>query len=121
LNGIEKEVIKEKGVFIARFADDIVVVSPITEKLEKTKEVISKFLKPRGLSSNEEKIVITTIEKGFNYLGVNIREYKYNPMRYTFTDETLKGMRKPGKKGVVITKPAKKSIQNFKVKISEIF
>lgn len=40
------------------------------------KPVIGSFLKERGLSLSEEKTSITHIDKGFDFLGFNIRKYK---------------------------------------------
>ena len=98
-----------KGSYPIRFADDIAVFSDTQDKLEKTKEHIEVFLKPRGLTLNEEKTSITSIEDGIDFLGYNIREYP------NATKVGLKG--KPTKKGILLVKPGKKAITNFKDKI----
>lgn len=61
LNGIEEEIMQVKGVFPVRFADDITVYSDTFDKLEKVKEIITEFLKPRGLILNEGKTVMCDI------------------------------------------------------------
>jgi RNA-directed DNA polymerase len=38
--------------------------------------VITKFLQERGLELSKEKTKITHIEKGFDFLGFNLRKYK---------------------------------------------
>jgi hypothetical protein len=62
-------------VFPVRFADDIQVSADGPEQLEKVKEIITKFLKPRGLVLNEGKTIMKPIELGFEFLGFQIREY----------------------------------------------
>lgn len=102
-----------KGVFPVRFADDITILSDKMEKLEKVKEIITEFLKPRGLKLNERKTKTCDIKEGFDFLGYNIREYP---------DVTRIGkLRQPAKEGIVLVKPATKSIKRFKSKIKEIF
>jgi RNA-directed DNA polymerase len=113
LNGIEEDIMQIKGTFPVRFADDITVYSDKIEKLEKVKEIIINFLKPRGLKLNEGKTKIADIKEGIDFLGYNIREYP---------DITRVGRKgKPNKQGILLIKPAKKSIKSFKEKIREIF
>lgn len=76
------------------------------------KDVITEFLKPRGLELNEDKTEIKHIREGCDFLGVNIREYP-NVTR-------ANNPRKPFKEGIVLTKPAVKSIQNFRQKVKDI-
>ena len=79
--------------------------------MEQTKEVIANFLKPRGLELNEEKTEIVPIEQGVNILGYNIREYP--------DISRTKNPRKSFKRGIVLSKPTKVSIENFKSKIKQ--
>merc|ERR1712224_274376 len=51
MNGIEKAIMaKDKTVFPIRFADDIMLFGNTKEAVEKMKEVIIDFLKPRGMA-----------------------------------------------------------------------
>ena len=60
-----------------RYADDFVVTCCNSEYLElEIKPLISKFLADRGLELSEEKTKITNIQKGFDFLGFNVRKYK---------------------------------------------
>jgi RNA-directed DNA polymerase len=112
LNGIDAEVKKIKYCTPVRFADDILVLARTNEQLLNALENIKKFIEPRGLSINDQKTVITTIETGFDYLGYNIREYK---------DDSRTGKKGFGlKQGIVICKPSKKSVARFKLDIREI-
>lgn len=111
MNGVEETIMKTPGTFPARYADDIVILSNDIEKLEKAKEDLINFLKPRGLMLNEVKTELVTIEEGFNFLGYNFKEYRYPP------GKTNKN--KPEKRGTILVKPAEKSIEAFKRKIKE--
>lgn len=113
MNGVEEIIMQEKGCFPVRFADDILVLSNSKEQLEKVKENLQEFLKPRGLTLNEGKTMLRTIEEGVNFLGYNIKEYP--------TPAKAGWKRMPTKKGQVLAKPAEKSIENFKNMIREVF
>ena len=113
MNGIELEIMKVKGSYPIRFADDIMVLSRTSEDLEKAKERIITFLKPRGLKLNEGKTEMTSIVEGTDFLGYNFKEY---------VDKSRTGRRgTPTKRGIVIAKPKLVAIENFKSKIREIF
>ncbi|HGI1933910.1 TPA: group II intron maturase-specific domain-containing protein, partial [Streptococcus agalactiae] len=89
LDGLEKA-IKEKyhrrtvnkktyfpKVNFVRYADDFIVTGESVELLENgVKPIIVKFLAERGLELSKEKTLITHINDGFDFLGVNIRMYK---------------------------------------------
>lgn len=117
MNGIETEILKmnensKMKAFPVIYADDIIVFGTTREEVEKAKEVIQIFLKPRGLEINEGKTKIVPIEVGTDMLGFNLREYE---------DITrTKNPKMKTKKGIVLTKPSKKSIENFRTKISEV-
>ena len=111
LDGLEKVIkskyhktkIKGKTYFpkvnFIRFADDFIVTGESPEQLEKgVKPIIKEFLKERGLELSEEKTLITHINDGFDFLGVNIRMY--------------------GNK--LLTKPSKKNYKNVVEKIRKI-
>lgn len=112
MNGVDEEIIKaDKRVFPIRYADDITVFANDLASLEKMKEVITHFLKPRGLRLNEEKTKVVDISEGINMLGYYIREYP---------DLTRVGKPgKPHKKGIVLMKPSKQAKLRFKANISE--
>ncbi|MCW8965144.1 MAG: group II intron reverse transcriptase/maturase, partial [Candidatus Pacearchaeota archaeon] len=81
-----------------RYADDFIVTGKSKEFLEsKVKPEIEDFLKVRGLELSEEKTIITHIDKGFDFLGFNIRKYNNK----------------------LIIKPSKESIKSVKREIKE--
>jgi hypothetical protein len=105
LEGVEKVVMKEEGVFVVRYADDITVLATTREQVLNAKTRMEVFLKERGLRFNEDKTEIREISEGFELLGYHVKDYP------NITKTKLKG--KPGKKGIVIVKPSKKSIAKF--------
>lgn len=73
MNGKQKHL----SVRLIRYADDFIVTGRTKELLEeKVKPLIEEFLAERGLRLSKEKTRITHIDKGFNFLGFNIRKYK---------------------------------------------
>lgn len=89
---VQKAVAKADKVHICVYADDFIITGRTKEVLEKkVKPIVESFLKERGLALSQEKTSITHIEKGFDFLGMNIRKYK----------------------GKLIIKPAKSSVKSF--------
>jgi|SRR3990170_8062409 len=102
LSGLEqavKSVTKPKDkVNVCVYADDFIITGVTAEVLEnKVKPAVETFLGERGLSLSQEKTTITHIDKGFDFLGMNIRKYN----------------------GKLIIKPAKSGIKRLLVDIRE--
>jgi len=114
MNGIEVAIMSaDKTVFPIRFADDVAVFGNKYDDVVKMKEVITDFLKPRGMALNVEKTEIAEISTGVDFLGFNIREYP---------DSTRIGKKgKPHKKGILLIKPSSKAINGFMAKVKEAF
>jgi RNA-directed DNA polymerase len=76
-----------------RYADDFVITGRTKELLEgEVKPIVEKFLQERGLELSPTKTVITQVEKGFDFLGQNVRRYP---------------------NGRLFTKPSKKNVKTF--------
>jgi RNA-directed DNA polymerase len=74
------------------YADDFVITGKSKELLEQQiKPQVAAFLKERGLKLSEEKIKITNIKDGFDFLGFNLRKYN----------------------GTLLIKPSRKSVKSF--------
>jgi len=85
-------------IHLIRYADDFVVTSSDKSILEtKVKPAIEAFLAERGLELSTEKTFITHINKGFDFLGQNVRKYN----------------------GKLLIKPSKKSIKTFLAKVQK--
>jgi RNA-directed DNA polymerase len=89
LNGLER-LLKEKFptkphsslggklpcVNLVRYADDFIITGRTKELLEgEIKPLVEQFLQERGLELSPAKTVITHVEKGFDFLGQNVRKY----------------------------------------------
>jgi RNA-directed DNA polymerase len=63
-------------VNLIRYADDFVITGRTKELLEgEIKPLVEQFLHERGLELSPAKTVITHVEKGFDFLGQNVRKY----------------------------------------------
>jgi RNA-directed DNA polymerase len=80
-------------VNLVRYADDFVITSKSKELLEgEIKPLVERFLQERGLELSPTKTVITHVEKGFDFLGQNVRRYP---------------------NGKLLIKPSKKNVKTF--------
>jgi len=85
LDGLEGELRKQlplrrRGgslkVNLVRYADDFIITGASRELLEnEVTPVVEAFLIGRGLELSPEKTLITHIDKGFDFLGQNVRKY----------------------------------------------
>jgi RNA-directed DNA polymerase len=76
-----------------RYADDFVVTSKSKDLLEgEVQPLVEQFLQQCGLKLSPTKTVITHVEKGFDFLGQNVRRY-------------------PNRK--LLIKPSKKNVKTF--------
>ena len=88
-------------MFICRYADDwCILINGAQEQAESVKEEVTVFLRETlKLELSEEKTLITPVEKGFDFLGFNVRKYR---------------------DGVVHIKPSRKAVQRLRDKVREI-
>jgi RNA-directed DNA polymerase len=103
---------REEGVFVVRYADDITIFASTRNQILEAKSRVELFLTERGLRLNEKKTEFREISEGFELLGFSIKEYPNS------TKTNLKG--KPGKKGIIIIKPAQTRIKRFVERIKEV-
>jgi RNA-directed DNA polymerase len=84
-------------IHVIRYADDFIITTRTREMLtEKVLPVLTEFLRERGLELSAEKTLITHIDKGFDFLGQNVRNYRVTPW------------------GKLLIKPSKTSIKRIK-------
>jgi len=75
---------KTASVNFIRYADDFVITSKSKEILEgEVKPLVEQFLQKRGLGLSPKKTVITHVEKGFDFLGQNVRRYRLRQVTLT--------------------------------------
>lgn len=85
------------GVHFVRYADDFVITCRSKEALEEEiRPLVREFLADRGLTLSEEKTKVTHISEGFDFLGQNVRKYRFG---------------KPNCK--LLIKPSKKNVNAF--------
>ena len=61
---------------VITYADDFVALCHSREQAEAVRGKLSTWLKPRGLSLNQEKTRIAHLDQGFDFLSFNIRRYR---------------------------------------------
>src|SRR6516225_2591673 len=84
---------KKPCVHLVRYADDFVITSKSKELLEgEIKPLVEQFLQERGLELSPTKTVITHVNRGFDFLGQNVRRYP---------------------NGKLLIKPSKKNVATF--------
>lgn len=100
LNGLEKYLGKE--LLTIRYVDDFIVVGKNLEELRSVAlPKIYFFLLERSLKLDLDKTRIFSIEEGFDFLGLNFREYPYI------------GRVKGTKKGIFLVKPSPTKMKTF--------
>lgn len=86
-------------VNLARYADDFVITGASKELLEtEALPLVRDFLAERGLRLSAEKTHITHVDRGFDFLGWNVRRYS----------------------GKILIKPSRKNVKAFLGKVREI-
>ena len=109
LDGLEAEIkaalagrsskLPNPKVNLVRYADDFVITGSTQELLaDQIKPLVEAFLRERGLELSPEKTCITHIDKGFDFLGQNVRKYH----------------------GTLLIKPSPKSQHNFLRKVRQL-
>ena len=61
---------------LIRYADDLLALCHSRQQAEQIKTQLTAWLHPRGLTFNEDKTRIVTLDEGFDFLGFNIRRYR---------------------------------------------
>ncbi len=58
-----------------RYVDDFVVMCHTKDQAEQVRHRLAGWLAPRELAFNEDKTHIVHVERGFDFLGFNVRRY----------------------------------------------
>ena len=78
------------------YADDMVALCHTRQQAERVKARMAGWLAPRGLSFNEAKTRIVTLEDGFDFLGFTVRRHS----------------------GKLITRPSKAAVKRVKHRLA---
>jgi len=97
---------------LARYADDFVVMCESEQDANVARAELDEWLKPRGLRLSNEKTRVVHVDKGFDFLGFNIRRYPV-----TSKATTKKKQYTPGHK--LLIKPSKESAKKFREKVKD--
>lgn len=73
--GTEGATVHRDSPVAVRYADDLVVFCRSSDEAQQVKTQLGEWLKPRGLSFNEDKTNVVCLSAGFDFLGFNIRRY----------------------------------------------
>jgi RNA-directed DNA polymerase len=74
-----------------RYADDFVITSRSKDLLEgEVQPLVEQFLQQRGLKLSPTKTVITHVDKGFDFLGQNVRCYPDGKLRIKPSKKNVK-------------------------------
>lgn len=73
---IENHYRAKTKVNLVRYADDFIITANSKQTAEELKNLVSEFLKIRGLELSEEKTTIAHIDDGFDFLGWTFRKFK---------------------------------------------
>jgi RNA-directed DNA polymerase len=65
---------------LIRYADDFVTLCHSRQQAIEVKARLAAWLAPRGLTFNEDKTHVVTLEDGFDFLGFNVRRYHGKPL-----------------------------------------
>ncbi|MDD1729073.1 MAG: group II intron reverse transcriptase/maturase [Methanospirillum sp.] len=88
----------KRKVNLTRYADDLIITADAYEIAVKIKDMLTNFLKARGLELSEEKTKITHIKEGFHFLGWTFRKLH----------------------GKLLVKPSKESIKRINDKVGAL-
>jgi RNA-directed DNA polymerase len=91
---------------IVRYADDLVVFCKTQEDAFRAVDILSCWMKTKGLALSKSKTKIVHLTEGFNFLGFYIRWYP---------DKNTKTGRK------VLIKPSKESLQDVRNSIRQVW
>ena len=60
---------------LIRYADDLLALCHSRQEALEVKARLADWLAPRGLSFNEDKTRVVSLDEGFDFLGFNVRRY----------------------------------------------
>ena len=92
--------VRATSPMLVRYADDFIVACHSQRQAEQVRARLAEWLAIRGLAFNEDKTSITHVDRGFDFLGFNIRRYP---------------------NGKLLIKPSTAAIQRIRTRLREVF
>lgn len=84
---------RQKQYGFIRYADDFIVTARTRQEIEEIVPILSQWLAQRGLELNPDKTQIVSIQTGFNFLGVTIRQFQGHCLPKPQKDKVLAFLR----------------------------
>ena len=79
---------------VVRYADDLVALCVSAEQAQQVKQRLASWLAPRGLAFNEDKTRVVSLDRGFDFLGFNVRRYRNGKLLIKPSKEAVRRIRK---------------------------
>ena len=79
---------------VVRYADDLVALCVSAEQAQQVKERLASWLAPRGLAFNEYKTRVVSLDRGFDFLGFNVRRYRNGKLLIKPSKEAIRRIRR---------------------------
>jgi RNA-directed DNA polymerase len=64
---------------VVRYADDLVALCHSKEQAHQVQAQLAEWLAPRGLTFNQEKTTVVSLDTGFDFLGFKVRRLPVSP------------------------------------------
>jgi RNA-directed DNA polymerase len=74
-SGTKAGVIAPDAPMVVRYADDLVALCHSQEQAQHVQTRLAEWLAPRGLTFNQGKTKVVSLDSGFDFLGFNVRRY----------------------------------------------
>jgi RNA-directed DNA polymerase len=67
--------LKRNSPVVIRYADDLVALCHSQEEAREVQARLTEWLAPKGLTFNQDKTRVVSLDDGFDFLGFNVRRY----------------------------------------------
>jgi RNA-directed DNA polymerase len=79
---------------VVRYADGLLALCVSAEQAQQVNERLPSWLAPRGLAFNEDKTRVVSLDRGFDFLGFNVRRYRNGKLLIKPSKEAVRRIRK---------------------------
>jgi len=111
-----------KKLTVVRYADDFVVIHKDRNMIIAAKQVITEWLKVRGLNISEEKTKIVNTTEGFEFLSFHFKHYHPRKARGNHKKRLIKeGRLQHPESWEFVIKPSKSAMKIHRKKLHDIF
>jgi Reverse transcriptase (RNA-dependent DNA polymerase) len=79
---------------VVRYADGLLALCVSAEQAQQVNERLPSWLAPRGLAFNDDKTRVVSLDRGFDFLGFNVRRYRNGKLLIKPSKEAVRRIRK---------------------------